>query len=275
MTKPRISFDMNIMMVSLLALNALLGIYIAFLKPDAYALETLKVWGRENMKMAKQLYSSDTYKQEQKSTLQQILGSMGQAAPTEEVAAPTLDASRLDAIKANTYVKGNTDARITIVEYSDLLCPFCKRHYNAQTLENLVAKYPNDVNMIFKQMPLPQLHPTAPLWAQATLCAGKIGGSEAFYEYLAEAFQFEEFTQDNVVELAQKVGINKSKFTSCLTSEETIAQVNAEVQEGNGFGITGTPGNLVIDNEKWTYTVIAGAYPTETFEAEITKILGK
>jgi protein-disulfide isomerase len=50
--------------------------------------------------------------------------------------------------------------------------------------------------------------------------------------------------------------------------------VNAQVQEGQSFGINGTPGNIVVDNAKGTYVVIAGAYPTEAFEAEITKILG-
>jgi protein-disulfide isomerase len=56
-------------------------------------------------------------------------------------------------------------------------------------------------------------------------------------------------------------------------SEETVAIVNADIQEGQSFGINGTPGNLIVDNEKGTYTVVAGAYPMEAFEAEITKIL--
>lgn len=83
----------------------------------------------------------------------------------------------------------------------------------------------------------------------------------------------DEFTEDNVTDIAKDLGISKSKFTSCLTSAETIAIVAAETAEGNGFGINGTPGNLVVDNEKGTYTLIAGAYPAETFEAEIAKIL--
>jgi predicted DsbA family dithiol-disulfide isomerase len=76
-----------------------------------------------------------------------------------------------------------------------------------------------------------------------------------------------------VTAIAVDLGIKKSTFTSCLTSDETIAAVNAQVQEGQGFGINGTPGNLVVDNQNGTFTLIAGAYPTETFEAEITKIL--
>ncbi len=132
------------------------------------------------MKLAIQLYKSDTYKQQQTSTLEQILGSLGTtdtttptqgdtttqtgttATNTDTATAPA-DAAKFAAIEKDGYIKGNKNARITIIEYSDLLCPFCKRHYNDQTIENLIAKYPNDVNMVFRQMPLPQLHPTAPI----------------------------------------------------------------------------------------------------------------
>lgn len=275
--------NMKMFLIGLLVLNVLFSIYIAFFKHDAVRLETLKVGGRENMRLAVQLYQSDAYVQQQKSTLEQILGSMGTADTTtdtttaqEDTTTSTQgDAAKFAAIESDWYILGNKDAKITIIEYSDLLCPFCKRHYNAQTVENLVKKYPNDVNMVFRQMPLPQLHPTAPLWAQGAVCAGKLGGSETYYDYLAKAFAIEEFTEDNVKDIASDIGLKKSEFASCLTSEETIAAVNAQVQEGQSFGINGTPGNIVVDNEKGTYTVIAGAYPTETFEAEITKILGK
>ncbi|MEI6774420.1 MAG: DsbA family protein [bacterium] len=93
--------------------------------------------------------------------------------------------------------------------------------------------------------------------------------------YLEKAFAAAEFTEANVTDMAVSLGVNKDKFTSCLTSPETIATVNAQVQEGQGFGINGTPGNLVVDNQKGTSTLIAGAYPIATFEAEVNKILGK
>lgn len=276
---------MTMLFIGLLVLNILFGAYVAFFKQDAYSLETLKVGGRENMKMAIQLYKSDTYIQQQKTTLEQILASMwttdttqnADQGATQETTTTAVagDAGKFAAIAQDGYILGNKNAKVTIIEYSDLLCPFCKRHYNAQTIENLVKKYPDDVNMIFRQMPLPQLHPTAPLWAQGAVCAGKLWGSESYYDYLAKAFAIEEFTEDNVKDIASTIGLKKAAFADCLTSEETIAAVNAQVQEGQSFGINGTPGNLVVDNEKWTYTVVAGAYPTETFEAEINKILGK
>lgn len=123
------------------------------------------------MNLAVQLYTSDAYKQQQKATLDQILGSLGtpagtttpEVSPSVEDTSIVVDGSKFATIEKEGYIKGNKDARITIIEYSDLLCPFCKRHYEAQTIENLIKKYPNDVNMVFRQMPLPQLHPTAPI----------------------------------------------------------------------------------------------------------------
>jgi predicted DsbA family dithiol-disulfide isomerase len=82
-----------------------------------------------------------------------------------------------------------------------------------------------------------------------------------------------EFTEDSVKNLAAELGINKSKFSNCLTSDETIAKVTASIQEAQSFGINGTPGNLVVDNKNGTYVVVSGAYPIEAFEAEIEKIL--
>ncbi len=68
----------KILIIALLVLNLLLGLYIAFIKPSAYSLEAMKAGGAENMRMAKQLYKSEVYIQQQKSTLEQILGSMNQ-----------------------------------------------------------------------------------------------------------------------------------------------------------------------------------------------------
>ncbi len=285
MTHEQKQANITMLLVVVLVLNVLLTLYIGFFKRDAYRLETLKVGGADNMQLATQLYQSDSYVQQQKATLDQILGTINQGADTTVPAATTAQAEptttavaandKLAAIQKDGYILGNKNAKITIIEYSDFLCPFCQRHHNAKTLKNLVAKYPNDVNTIFRQMPLVQLHPSAPLWAQGAVCAGELGGTDKFYAYINEAFKASEFTEANVADIAVGLGLNKAKFATCLTSPETIATVNAQVQEGQGFGINGTPGNLVVDNVKGTFILIAGAYPLEAFVAEVDKILGK
>lgn len=274
----------TMLLIWLVAFNILLSLYVSFFKNDALSLETLKVGGAENMRIATQLYKLPAFQAQGKQQLEQGLQMYQWTADTtadatqptaDTTTAAPADTAKFAAIEKDGYIKGNKNARITIIEYSDMLCPYCKKHYNAQTIENLVAKYPNDVNMVFRQMPLPQLHPTAPIWAQGAICVGEMAGADKYYAYLAKAFQLNDFTEANVTDIAVSLWVNKAKFATCLTSEKTIARVAAEVKEGNAFGINGTPGNLVVDNQKGTFTLIAGAYPTETFEAEITKILGK
>jgi len=277
--------ETSMLIAIFLGINLLLMIYVAFFKRDALRLETLKVGGPENMSLVTKLYESDQNKQQNKASIEQALASLNWAqAPTAQptqdttAAAPTAtagDAAKFAAIEKDGYIKGNKNARITVIEYSDLLCPFCKRHFAAQTVENLLTKYPNDVNMEFRQMPLPQLHPTAPIWAQGAVCVGKLAGGDKFYAYIAEAFKASEFTESSVTDIAVKLGVNKAKFTSCLTSPETLATVAAQQQEGNGFGVNGTPGNVIVDNQKGTFQLLAGAYPSADFEKIIDGILGK
>lgn len=97
--------NMKMLVIVLLVLNLLLSIYIGFFKRDALWLETLKAWGSANMNMAQQLYTSPAYIQQQKTTLDQILGSMNQAQPTVQ-AQPTTDTTTAPWAAAGTVEPG-------------------------------------------------------------------------------------------------------------------------------------------------------------------------
>ncbi len=88
MTKEKKDENIKMLIIGLLVLNVLLGVYIGFFKHDALWLETLKAWWPANMTMAEQLYRSPVYIQQQKTTLDQILGSMNQPA-VQPTAQPT------------------------------------------------------------------------------------------------------------------------------------------------------------------------------------------
>lgn len=284
--KHEIKDSSKILIVVLLILNILLTAYIGFFKRDAVWLETLKSGGSDNFKLVQELYTSDSYKDQQTQTLNQILWSMGDTdntadAPTDTANNPsndadvaTLDKDTIDSLLKDTFIQWKEDARYLLIEYSDLLCPFCKRHYNDQTLEKVIAKYPNDVALVFKNMPLVQLHPTAPLGAEAVECAGKLWGSDAFYEYLSKAFQENSFDETNTVALAKEIGLNTSKFESCIKNGEFTSKVNRNNQEaGTVFWIGGTPGNVILDRETGKYIVVSGAYPFEKFDTELQNLM--
>lgn len=169
-------------MFALLALNLLLLVYVAFIKKDAFSLETMKVGGRDNMQLVQQLYSTDAYKNQQQQAIQQILDGMDTTNPTQAPAkadtAPTETAptgttiatSKIASLKEGAYVEGNENAKITILEYSEFLCPYCKRQSDNKVMEQLVAKYGKDVNVIFKHY---IVHPGAEVLAQAAQCIGE------------------------------------------------------------------------------------------------------
>jgi protein-disulfide isomerase len=88
----------------------------------------------------------------------------------------------LQPILATDYVKGDKNARFTLIEYSDIDCPYCKRFH--PTAQQLVDEYNGQVSWVYRQFPLDQLHPNARVKAQGARCAGKLGGAEAFWKYL-------------------------------------------------------------------------------------------
>lgn len=206
----------KVVVLCLLLLNLILVVYVAFFKKDAIWLETLKSGGKENFQLVQQLYQNDTYKKQQAQTLNQILASMntpqaqntGAQNPTtttDTTPVQTLDKAKIDEILKDAFVQGKANTRFVLIEYSDMLCPFCKRHYESQTVEQLVKKYPNDIALVFKNMPLVQLHPTAFKGAEGLACAGKLGGQKKYYAYLPEGFKAESFDDTSIIAIAKRI----------------------------------------------------------------------
>jgi protein-disulfide isomerase len=130
----------------------------------------------------------------------------------------TLTQEQISELLDGVYYKDdNSKAEIVIIEYSDLLCPYCKRHYNNRTLENIVEA-DDSVALVFKNMPIKSLHPTAPIGAKWVECAWKIGGTKAYYEFLDAAFAEEKFSSSNVLAIANKLWLDESEFTECFNN---------------------------------------------------------
>lgn len=275
--------DVQKLAVALLVLNFLLLLYIGFIKKDSYRLENLKVGWSENMSLVQKLYTSEPYVAQQKSAIQQALSSFEwqQAKPDDTTKAPDantqtsqIDKSKLESIKADAYIEWNKNARITILEYSELLCPYCKRQSDSKVMQTLVSKYWKDVNTAFMHF-IVHGEPAQKI-AQAAECAWSVWWEKAFHSYIAKWFDLEDKSEAGMIALAKEIGVKESAFKACISSDQFISKITQNTQDGGQlFGVTWTPGNVIIDNEKWTFTLIAWAYPIEKFEEEINKILGK
>lgn len=129
----------------------------------------------------------------------------------------TLTQEQIAKLIEGVHFYGKDSADIIIVEYSDLLCPFCQRHFEAKTIESIVDE-DETIALVFKNHPIVQLrgHETAAIGARAVECAGEIGGSDAYYKYLGLAFQQKKFNARNIEQLAQDAGLDADAFVACF-----------------------------------------------------------
>jgi protein-disulfide isomerase len=172
---------------------------------------------------------------------------------------------RVDVPIDGAAVKGVRDAPITIVEFSDFHCPFCKRVL--PTLKEIEAKYPGKVRLAFRDLPLDQLHPGARKAHEAARCARDQG---KFWEYHDTLFANDpDSSPQRLKTYAKQVGLDLAKFDACVASGTHAAAVQKDVDEGARLGVTGTPA-FFINGE-----LLAGAQPLERFVAVIERELAR
>lgn len=156
---------------------------------------------------------------------------------------------------AGAPVRGNPDAPVTIVEFSDFHCPFCRRAH--PVIQQLLAKYGDRVRLVYKDMPLDNLHPNARAASEAGLCAAAQG---KFWEFHDKLFASEpDSSPATLNRLAQEVGIDVAPFEACYKERRFKTQVEASVQDGSRLGVTGTP-TFFINGRN-----VTGALPLESF----------
>lgn len=163
------------------------------------------------------------------------------------------------------YFKGNEDAKVVVVEWSDFECPFCHRFYT-ETMSQIESKYieTGDIKFVFKQFPL-SFHAQAQKAAEASECAGEQGKFWEMHNLL-----FESGVEGGVTgfkQYASDLGLNTEQFNTCLDSGKYVQKIADDIAEGQAKGISGTPGFLI--NGK----LVVGAQPYAVFEQEIEAAL--
>ncbi|MFH1564344.1 MAG: thioredoxin domain-containing protein [bacterium] len=160
---------------------------------------------------------------------------------------------------------GKQDAPITIIEYSDFNCAYCAQVQ--QTLAQLFIKYPNQIRLVWKSLPIKQLHATAEVAASAALCAGE---QDKFWEYHDLLFENQDyFTNDMLINFAKELGLNTDNFSNCLANETMMPRIKKTIQEAEDLNITGTPHFYINQQE------IPGAADLDEFERIIEVELGE
>ncbi len=173
-----------------------------------------------------------------------------------------LDPPRLPVNLEDARLRGPQDAPVTIVEFSDFQCPFC-RSVQA-TLTELREQYEDRVRWAFKDLPLTEIHPEALRAAQAARCAGEQG---KFWEFRAKLFEQELFTDAMYTEVATELKLKADPLLECVNSGKYEGPVTAEAREASGLGIEGTPAILING------ILMTGARPLDTYQRIIDREL--
>lgn len=197
-------------------------------------------------------------------------------APSNDNLAPQPSGEiRLPAITDEDWVRGKKDAKISVVEYSDTECPFCKRFH--PTMERLIQEYPDDVNWVYRHFPLTSIHAKASKEAEATECAGELAGNDGFWKYLDRIF---EVTPSNdgldlaqLPQIAEDMGINRKKFEECLNSGKYAQKVKDQANGGVAAGAQGTPYSVIVVGDQ--KIPVSGAVPFEQLKTIVDSALQK
>lgn len=151
--------------------------------------------------------------------------------------------------------RGGAQAPVTIIEFSDFHCPFCNKVQ--PTITQVLARYGDKVKLVYRHLPIDQLHPQARKAAEASMCANEQG---RFWDYHDKLYtNGPDASPEKLKAIAQSIGLDGAAFESCLMNGKYQAAVQKEVEEGARLGISGTP-TFFINGR-----ILSGASPLEGF----------
>lgn len=181
--------------------------------------------------------------------------------------AQAAEAVKVDIGVDDDSIKGDVDAPVTIIEFSDFECPFCTRFYE-NTLPQIIKEYVDTgkARFVYRDFPL-GFHPNAQKAAEAAECAGEQGKYYEMHDKL-----FDDGVSGGVEGFkgyAADIGLDSVEFDECLDSGEMESEVKKDMADGQQAGVSGTPGFFIND------VLVSGAQPFEAFEQIIEAELAK
>jgi protein-disulfide isomerase len=174
-------------------------------------------------------------------------------------------AARVAVSGTKGFVRGAKEAPVTIVEFSDFQCPFCKNA--TATVKQVMDKYPGKVKWIFRDFPLASVHPAAPKAHEAARCAADQGKFWEYHDVLFEKSPRQ--SPDDLKQYAKDLKLDAASFTQCLDSGKHEPAVTKDIEEGSRLGVTGTPTFFINGRQ------LVGAQPLTAFQKIIDGELAK
>ncbi len=190
-------------------------------------------------------------------------------AATDTRAASSSQAQPMFSFTDDDPALGPEDAPITIVEFSDYECPYCKR-WHSQTFKQLLNMYEGKIRFVYRDFPLNSIHPRAQIAAEAAECADDQGMYWAMHDILfndQDGWSKASNPLDRFKIYALQLNMDADEFLNCIDLGYYTQEVQFDLRAGASYGITGTPAFLI--NGK----LLSGAHPLETFQMVLDREL--
>jgi len=192
------------------------------------------------------------------------IGNLAKAAPAAAPSRPTIDYNKVHNLPiGSSAIKGNKNAPVTIVEFSDFQCPYCSRLQ--PTLNQVLEAYPKDVKLVFKDFPL-SFHKQAKNAAKAARAAGEQGKFWEMHDLIFE--KFSTVNEAMFKEFAGKLNLDMNKFNADYSSTKYDQLIEQDINMGRTAGVTGTP-SLFLNGKRMQRRSF------EDFKTAIDEILKK
>lgn len=180
------------------------------------------------------------------------------------VEAPVTEVPRRYEVASEEFPSiGPANAPITIVEFSDYQCPYCRR-WHEQVYEQLLNAYPGKIRMVYRHLPLTSIHPDAFPAAEAAMCAGE---QNAYWPFHEKLFSSDALGSSVYAEYANELGLDMDTFQSCISERRFQEAVQTDLDFAVNLGVRSTP-TFFING-----LAIVGAQPLDIFKQVIDKEL--
>ncbi len=265
---------------AVVVLSALLPITVVHAQSAAATIDEDRIVQRLKQEIMRELRDGDFLKEEIAAGIRDYINAQRQAqqrARASKARAASENAKNVRPVsRERDHIRGNVDAKISLIEYSDFECPFCKRFHD--TPKQLIADYGGRVNWVYRHFPLGFHNPGAQKQAEASECAAELGGNDAFWKfsdalYARTTSNGKGFPISKLVPLAEEIGLDAKSFAECLDSGKYAARVKEDIEEGSTIGITGTPGSIMFNSETGEAQLISGAVPLARFKVVVDRWL--
>ncbi|MBM4264592.1 MAG: disulfide bond formation protein DsbA [Deltaproteobacteria bacterium] len=174
------------------------------------------------------------------------------------------------------HILGDPKAPVSLIEYSDFECPFCKRFH--PVVQQIIEAYSGKVNWVYRHFPLGMHNPGAQKQAEASECVAQLAGNDAFWKFTHAIYNRtlsggKGFPLSQLAPLGREIGVNDQQLQECIDSNKNAARVQEDMQEGIDIGLTGTPASILLHNLTGEVMLKVGAQPFEAFKADIDRLL--